>query len=219
MLKGKKIVLGITGGIAAYKAAELTRALVKEGAQVRVIMTKNATEFISPLTLQTLSNNIVHTEMYLPSEQYDMAHITLADFADTFVIAPATGNIIGKIASGIADDLLSDTVMAAHKPTLICPAMNDKMLTNPIVQENIKKLKNNKYVIMESGVGELACKTRGAGRLRVRRSSAQLPSWGLITAWISAVSTFSAVTKATPVSVMAGTGRPAILAIATLTVR
>jgi len=165
MLKGKKIVLGITGGIAAYKAAELTRALVKEGAQVRVIMTKNATEFISPLTLQTLSNNIVHTEMYLPSEQYDMAHITLADFADAFVIAPATGNIIGKIASGIADDLLSTTVMAAHKPTLICPAMNDKMLANPIVQENIKKLKNNKYVIMESGVGELACKTRGAGRL------------------------------------------------------
>ena len=165
MLKGKKIVLGITGGIAAYKAAELTRALVKEGAQVRVIMTKNATEFISPLTLQTLSNNIVHTEMYLPSEQYDMAHITLAEFADAFVIAPATGNIIGKIASGIADDLLSTTVMAAHKPTLICPAMNDKMLANPIVQENIKKLKNNKYVIMESGVGELACKTRGAGRL------------------------------------------------------
>jgi phosphopantothenoylcysteine decarboxylase/phosphopantothenate--cysteine ligase len=165
MLKGKKIVLGITGGIAAYKAAELTRALIKEGAQVRVIMTKNATEFISPLTLQTLSNNIVYTEMYSPSEQYDMAHITLAEFADAFVIAPATGNIIGKIASGIADDLLSTTIMAAHKPTLICPAMNDKMLANPIVQENINKLKNYKYVIMESGIGELACKTKGAGRL------------------------------------------------------
>jgi phosphopantothenoylcysteine decarboxylase/phosphopantothenate--cysteine ligase len=157
--------LGITGGIAAYKAAELTRALIKEGAQVRVIMTKNATEFISPLTLQTLSNNIVYTEMYSPSEQYDMAHITLAEFADAFVIAPATGNIIGKIASGIADDLLSTTIMAAHKPTLICPAMNDKMLANPIVQENINKLKNYKYVIMESGIGELACKTKGAGRL------------------------------------------------------
>ncbi len=165
MLKGKKIVLGITGGIAAYKAAELTRALIKEGAQVRVIMTKNATEFISPLTLQTLSNNIVYTEMYLPSEQYDMAHIALAEFADAFVIAPATGNIIGKIASGIADDLLSTTIMAAVKPTLICPAMNDKMLANPIVQENINKLKNYKYIIMESGVGELACKTKGAGRL------------------------------------------------------
>jgi phosphopantothenoylcysteine decarboxylase/phosphopantothenate--cysteine ligase len=165
MLKGKKIVLGITGGIAAYKAAELTRALIKEGAQVRVIMTKNAAEFISPLTLQTLSNNIVYTEMYLPPEQYDMAHIALAEFADAFVIAPATGNIIGKIASGIADDLLSTTIMAAVKPTLICPAMNDKMLANPIVQENINKLKNYKYIIMESGVGELACKTKGAGRL------------------------------------------------------
>ena len=165
MLKGKKIVLGITGGIAAYKAAELTRALIKEGAQVRVIMTKNASEFISPLTLQTLSNNIVYTEMYLPTEQYDMSHIALAEFADAFVIAPATGNIIGKLASGIADDLLSTTIMAADKPTLICPAMNDKMLANPIVQENINKLRNYKYVIMKSGVGELACKTQGAGRL------------------------------------------------------
>jgi phosphopantothenoylcysteine decarboxylase/phosphopantothenate--cysteine ligase len=165
MLKGKKIVLGITGGIAAYKAAELTRALVKEGAQVRVIMTKNATAFISPLTLQTLSNNIVYTEMYLTPDQYDIAHITLAEFADAFVIAPATGNIIGKIAAGIADDLLSTTIMATDKPTLICPAMNEKMLANPIVQENISKLKKYKYVIMESGVGELACKTTGAGRL------------------------------------------------------
>jgi phosphopantothenoylcysteine decarboxylase/phosphopantothenate--cysteine ligase len=165
MLKGKKIVLGITGGIAAYKAAELTRALIKEGAQVRVIMTKNATAFISPLTLQTLSNNIVYTEMYLTPDQYDIAHITLAEFADAFVIAPATGNIIGKIAAGIADDLLSTTIMATDKPTLICPAMNEKMLANPIVQENISKLKKYKYVIMESGVGELACKTTGAGRL------------------------------------------------------
>jgi phosphopantothenoylcysteine decarboxylase/phosphopantothenate--cysteine ligase len=103
--------------------------------------------------------------MYLPSEQYDMAHIALAEFADALVIAPATANIIGKIASGIADDLLSTTIMAAVKPTLICPAMNEKMLANPVVQENINKLKNYKYVIMESGVGELACKTKGAGRL------------------------------------------------------
>ncbi|MEI6610131.1 MAG: bifunctional phosphopantothenoylcysteine decarboxylase/phosphopantothenate--cysteine ligase CoaBC [Deltaproteobacteria bacterium] len=165
MLKGKKIVLGITGGIAAYKAAELARALVKEGAQVKVVMTKNATEFISPLTLQTLSNNIVYTDMYLRPEKFDMAHIELAEFADAFVIAPATGNIIGKIASGIADDLLSTTIMASNKPTLICPAMNDKMLANPIVQENISKLKKYQYVIMDSGVGELACKTSGAGRL------------------------------------------------------
>jgi phosphopantothenoylcysteine decarboxylase/phosphopantothenate--cysteine ligase len=166
MLKGKKIVLGTTGGISAYKAAELARALVKEGARVKVVMTKNATEFISPLTLQTLSNNIVYTDMYLLPEKFDMAHIELAEFADAFVIAPATGNIIGKIASGIADDLLSTTIMASKKPTLICPAMNDKMLANPIVQENISKLKKYKYVIMDSGVGELACKTSGAGRLQ-----------------------------------------------------
>jgi phosphopantothenoylcysteine decarboxylase / phosphopantothenate---cysteine ligase len=165
MLKGKKIVLGITGGIAAYKAAELTRALIKEGAQVKVIMTKCAAEFITPLTLQTLSQNQVYTDMFVSADKYDMAHIALAEFADAFVIAPATGNIIGKIASGIADDLLSTTIMAAAKPTLICPAMNDKMLANPIVQENINKLKNYKYIIMESGVGELACKTEGVGRL------------------------------------------------------
>ncbi len=165
MLKGKKIVLGITGGIAAYKSAELTRALIKEGAQVKVIMTKSATEFITPLTLQTLSSGMVYTEMFALTDKYDMAHIALAQFADAFVIAPATGNIIGKIASGIADDLLSTTIMAAAKPTLICPAMNDKMLANPIVQENISKLKNYGYVVMDSGVGELACKTEGTGRL------------------------------------------------------
>lgn len=165
MLKGKKIVLGITGGIAAYKSAELTRALIKEGAQVKVIMTKSATEFITPLTLQTLSQNQVYTDMFVPTEKYDMAHIALAEYADAFVIAPATGNIIGKIACGIADDLLSTTIMAGAKPTLVCPAMNDKMLANPILQENIKKLRKYGYIVMESGVGELACKTQGAGRL------------------------------------------------------
>ena len=165
MLTGKKIVLGITGGIAAYKAAELTRALIKEGAQVKVIMTKSAREFISPLTFQTLSNDMVYTDMFVPAAKYDMAHITLAEFADAFVIAPATGNIIGKISAGIADDLLSTTIMAGNKPTLICPAMNDKMLANPIVQENINKLKKYGYVVMDSAYGELACKTQGAGRL------------------------------------------------------
>ena len=165
MLKNKKIVLGITGGIAAYKAAELTRALIKEGAQVKVIMTKSATKFITPLTMQTLSQNQVYTDMFVPADQYDMAHISLADFADAFVIAPATANIIGKIASGIGDDLLSTTIMAQDKPTLICPAMNDKMLSNPIVQENINKLKKIGYVVMESAEGELACKTTGKGRL------------------------------------------------------
>jgi len=165
MLKNKKIVLGITGGIAAYKAAELTRALVKEGAQVKIIMTKSAVEFVTPLTLQTLSQNQVYTDMFVPADEYDMAHITLAEFADVFVIAPATANIVGKIASGIGDDLLSTTIMAEAKPTLICPAMNDKMLSNPIVQNNINKLRKFGYVVMDSAEGELACNTTGKGRL------------------------------------------------------
>ena len=165
MLENKKIVLGITGGIAAYKAAELTRTFVKAGAQVRVVMTKSAAEFITPLTMQTLSQGPVYTDMFAPTDQYDMAHIALADWADVFVIAPATGNVIGKIASGIADDLLTTTVMAQNKPTLICPAMNDKMLANPMVQENIGKLRQFGYTVMKSGVGELACKTSGSGRL------------------------------------------------------
>ncbi|HNV63780.1 MAG TPA: bifunctional phosphopantothenoylcysteine decarboxylase/phosphopantothenate--cysteine ligase CoaBC [Smithellaceae bacterium] len=165
MLKKKKIVLGITGSIAAYKAAELTRALIKEGAQVKVVMTKSATEFITPLTMQTLSQNQVYLDTFVPAEKYDMAHIALADFADAFIIAPATGNIIGKIAAGVADDLLSTTIMAAGKPVLICPAMNNKMLANPIVQDNLSKLQEHGYFIMESAVGELACKTQGSGRL------------------------------------------------------
>ncbi len=165
MLTNKKIVLGVTGGIAAYKAAELIRVLIKAGAQVKVIMTKNALEFITPLTMRTLSQNQVYTDMFVPADQYDIAHIELAEFADAFVIAPATANIIGKIASGIADDLLSTTIMAQDKPTLICPAMNDKMLANPVVQDNISKLKKLGYVFMESAEGELACKTKGKGRL------------------------------------------------------
>jgi phosphopantothenoylcysteine decarboxylase / phosphopantothenate---cysteine ligase len=165
MLERKKIVLGVTGGIAAYKAAELVRALIKKGAEVKVIMTKSAKEFITPLTMQTLSQNQVYTDMFVAADKYEMAHITLAEFADAFVIAPATGNIIGKIASGIGDDLLSTTIMAEDKPTLICPAMNDKMLANPVVQENIAKLKKLGYVVMESAEGELACKTKGKGRM------------------------------------------------------
>ena len=165
MLKNKKIVLGVTGGIAAYKAAELTRLLIRQGAQVRVILTENATAFITPLTLQTLSQGPVYVNAYAPTDQYDMAHISLAQWADAFVIAPATANIIGKIASGIADDLLSTTIMAQDRPTLICPAMNDKMLANPILQDNIGKLKKFGYRVMESATGELACKTAGSGRL------------------------------------------------------
>lgn len=165
MLKNKKIVLGITGGIAAYKSAELIRVFVKAGAEVKVIMTRNATEFITPLTLRTLSRNPVATDMFDAAQPYDMAHIALADWADAFVIAPATGNLIGKIASGIADDLLTTTLMAENKPTLICPAMNDKMLANPFLRENLRKLAGTGYRVMQSDVGELACNVTGAGRL------------------------------------------------------
>jgi phosphopantothenoylcysteine decarboxylase/phosphopantothenate--cysteine ligase len=128
-------------------------------------MTKSAVEFVTPLTLQTLSQNQVYTDMFVPADKYDMAHIALAEFADVFVIAPATANIVGKIASGIGDDLLSTTIMAEAKPTLICPAMNDKMLSNPIVLENINRLRKFGYVVMDSAEGELACNTTGKGRL------------------------------------------------------
>ena len=165
MLTGKKIVLGVTGGIAAYKAAELTRAFVKKGAQVKVVMTRNAMEFITPLTMQTLSGNPVFSDMYAATDRFDIDHISLSNAADILVIAPATANIIGKIASGIADDLLTTAVMAAKVPVLICPAMNVNMLGNAIVKENMAKLTARGYFLLEPGYGELACKTEGAGRL------------------------------------------------------
>ena len=165
MLKDKKIVLGITGGIAAYKSAELTREFVKMGADVKVIMTENATKFITPLTLQTLSENPVYTDMFLLTGEVKIDHISLADEADILIIAPATANIIGKIASGLADDLLSTTVMATKAPILICPAMNTNMYTNDIVRENINKLTSKNYFFVEPGHGELACGTEGPGRL------------------------------------------------------
>ncbi|MDO9516310.1 MAG: bifunctional phosphopantothenoylcysteine decarboxylase/phosphopantothenate--cysteine ligase CoaBC [Syntrophales bacterium] len=165
MLKNKNIVLGITGGIAAYKAAELTRELVKRGATVKVIMTQNATRFITPLTLQTLSGNPVYTDMFTLSGDWDIHHISLAQSADIVVVAPATYNTIGKIASGIADDLLSTTMAATKAPVLICPAMNSNMYDNPILRSNIDKLSALGYLFMDAGSGELACKAEGAGRL------------------------------------------------------
>jgi phosphopantothenoylcysteine decarboxylase/phosphopantothenate--cysteine ligase len=165
MLKAKKIVLGITGGIAAYKAAELTRECVRREASVRVIMTKNATEFITPLTLQTLSGHPVFTDMYIPMREFELAHISMAEYADVIVIAPATANFIGKIASGLADDLLSTTVMATKAPVLICPAMNTNMYENIIVKENISKLTARGYLFIEPAYGEMACRAEGYGRL------------------------------------------------------
>jgi phosphopantothenoylcysteine decarboxylase/phosphopantothenate--cysteine ligase len=165
MLKGKKILLGVTGGIAAYKAAELTRGFVKRGASVKVVMTRNAAEFITPLTLQTLSGNPVYSEMFTLLEASEIGHIALADYPDLVVIAPATANIIGKAAMGLADDLLSTTLMATRAPVLFCPAMNSNMFANPIVQENIRKLSMLGYYFIQPTSGELACKVDGQGRL------------------------------------------------------
>ncbi|MCX7634686.1 MAG: bifunctional phosphopantothenoylcysteine decarboxylase/phosphopantothenate--cysteine ligase CoaBC [Syntrophales bacterium] len=164
MIKGRNIVLGVTGGIAAYKAAELTRLLVKEGASLRVVMTANACRFVTPLTFQTLSGNRVFTDTF-SQEEYDINHISLADFAELLVVAPATANIIGKMAGGIADDLLSTLLMAAQKPVLLCPAMNTAMYESPVLQENLAKLRGWGVHVLEPATGGLACGTQGKGRM------------------------------------------------------
>jgi len=170
-LKGKTIILGISGGIAAYKSAELIRLFKKEGAEVWVVMTKSAKEFVSPLTFETLSGNPVYSDMFLDSSIFNlqssisMPHIDLAKRSDLFIVAPATANIIGKFANGIADDLLSTLYLSAISPVLIAPAMNNNMYANPVVQENIKRLKGFNINFVEPGFGELACGDKGEGRL------------------------------------------------------
>jgi len=165
MLAGKTIVLGVTGGIAAYKSAEIVRSLVKEGAVVRVIMTKNAQEFITPLTLQTLSGNPVSTETFDLTQESEIGHIRLADTADLILIAPATADIIAKLAHGIADDLLSTVLLATTAPVLLAPAMNVHMYAHSIVQENMRKLTVHGYGFIEPAEGFLACGYEGKGRL------------------------------------------------------
>lgn len=165
MLRGKTIVLGITGGIAAYKSAELVSALRKKGAEIICIMTAAACEFITPLTLSTLSGNPVYKEMFAERAVPEVEHIALADRAELFIIAPATANIIGKIASGIADDILTASVMATTAPVLIAPAMNVHMYQNPTVQDNIRRMQANGYCIVEPEEGFLACGYEGKGRL------------------------------------------------------
>lgn len=166
MLKGKEIVLGVTGGIAVYKAVELLRLLVKAGAHVHVVMTKAATEFVTPLTFQTLSGNPVHLELFNLISEEKIGHIALADRADLFIIAPATANCIGKIAHGIADDLLTTTVMATRAPVLIAPAMNVNMYRNAIYQENEARLKAHGYLFVAPACGMLACGYEGEGKLQ-----------------------------------------------------
>ena len=165
MLAKKCIVVGVTGGIAAYKAAELVSALVKQGANVHVIMTKSAQEFVTPLTFQTLSRNPVVTDMFALPEHWEVKHISLADKADLVLVVPATANIIGKVASGIADDMLSTVIMATTAPVIFAPAMNVHMYENPILQKNISYLSNEGYTFVEPGQGNLACGYQGVGRL------------------------------------------------------
>ncbi len=165
MLRDKRIVLGVTGGIAAYKAAELVRELVRRGALVRVVMTDHACEFVSPLTFETLSGNPVSTDLFHLTGGREIDHIALADFAELVVIAPATANIIGKLAAGIADDLLTTVLLASTAPVLICPAMNAKMYANTAVKDNMARLIARGYTILEPAYGELACRTEGQGRL------------------------------------------------------
>ncbi len=159
------LVLGVTGGIACYKAVELVRLLVKDGFVVQVIMTRGAMEFVTPLTFQTLSGMPVASETFNLTQESEIGHINLADKADLFVIAPATANVIGKIAAGIADDLLTTVLMATQAPVLIAPAMNIHMYENPILQENVRKLRRLGYHFIEPAEGYLACGYEGKGRL------------------------------------------------------
>ena len=165
MLKGKQVVLGVTGGIAAYKAVEVLRLLVKGGAEVHVIMTEHATEFVTPLTFQTLSNNPVHTKLFDLFQERDIGHISLADRADLFLIVPATANCIAKVAHGIADDLLSTTLLATKAKVLFAPAMNVNMWENPIYRENQARLESLGYHFIEPDSGSLACGWEGKGKL------------------------------------------------------
>ncbi len=165
MLKGKKVVVGITGGIAAYKAAEFVRLLVKGEVDIHVIMTENAQKFIAPLTFQTLSGNPVVTDPFALIEDAQIGHIALADLAELIVILPSTANIIGKIAHGIADDFLSTMVMATKAPVLFVPSMNVNMWENKALQKNIQTLLGLGYHLLEPGEGELACHWYGKGRL------------------------------------------------------
>ena len=164
-MRSKKIILGVTGSIAAYKSADIIRRLQDEKIQAVVIMTKEAEAFITPLTLEALSGNKVYKEMFGGREYSDIEHISLADQADLILIAPATANIIAKIAAGICDDLLTATVCAVKAKVLIAPAMNEHMYLNKITQENIRKLKALGYKFVEPKKGRLACGKVGVGCL------------------------------------------------------
>jgi len=165
VLKGKKILLGVTGSIAAYKAAEIVSLLKKRGAEVFVIMTESATKFIQPLTFSTLSGNPVIINLFSTNDKMVVKHISLAEWADLILVAPVTANIIGKIANGIADDMLTTTVMAFKAKVIFAPAMNKNMISNPLYQQNVEKLSALGYEFIDSEYGRLACGETGEGRL------------------------------------------------------
>ncbi len=164
-VKKKRIIIGVTGCIAAYKVCELVSRLRQAGAEIRVIMTKEAREFVGPLSFRVLSGAPVFAEMFEVPREFNPAHIGLADWANLVAIVPSTANVIGKVASGIADDLLTCVVMATKAPVLLAPAMNANMYKNRIVQENIEKLKKLGYDFVGPGEGYLACGYEGIGRL------------------------------------------------------
>ena len=165
LLSNKTVVLGITGGIAAYKMPNVAHALVKLGADVHVLMTKNATEFISPLVFETLTRRRCQVDTFDRNFQYDVAHISLANAADLMLIAPATANVIAKLAHGLADDMLTTTVLACTCPKLIAPAMNTKMFENQVTQDNLETLRHYGWEVIAPASGRLACGAVGAGKL------------------------------------------------------
>lgn len=164
-MERKTVVIGVTGGVAVYKALDVISRLRKKNIDVHVIMTESAGEFVNPLSFQSLSQNMVVTNMFDEPKHWEIQHISLAKKADLMLIVPATANIIGKVANGIADDMLSTTIMATHAPVVFAPAMNTNMYLNPIVQNNIQKLKDYGYKFIEPESGRLACGDVGAGKL------------------------------------------------------
>lgn len=165
MLKGKTVAIGVTGSIAAYKMANVASMLIKQHADVHVLMTENATKFINPITFETLTNHKCLVETFDRNFQFHVAHVSLGQKADVMLIAPASANVIGKLANGIADDMLTTTAMAATCPKIIAPAMNTHMFMNPIVQDNLKKLEHYGYEVISPAAGRLACGDVGAGKL------------------------------------------------------
>jgi len=195
MLSGKTVVLGITGGIAAYKAADLASKLTQAGARVRVIMTRSAQEFVTPLTFEAITTNAVITDMFETTAEHRINHISLAEVADVIVVAPATANIIAKIAGGIADDMLTTTILATRAPVVLVPAMHTQMWDNSITRENIERLKKRGFYLIEPETGRLASGGFGAGRF---------PETASIIGHISKVTGFSGDLKGKQLVVTAG---------------